>query len=217
MSATDSDNSIDWLASDYEDNESEQEFDSNGKCSQKGAPLSPPGRPHLEPTDGSRQVKDCENQWSEVGKASSQGSTPSCVEKWDSNSGLCRRQQSEKPPPQQALKRPCSSVGEERRERQLLSNESEKNQIFSRKVSAASAHLVSNRGRKYTARAPRSLLLHNHLSSVSIAASAELVILFQKNSDSFDQKSNWLNQQDTGREVGWRVSSHQNHVEQLSY
>lgn len=139
MSATDSDNSIDWLASDYEDNESEQEFDSNGKCGQTGAPLSPPGRPHLEPTDGSRQVKDCGSHWSEVEEASSRGPPLSCVEEWDSSSGLCKKQQSEKPPPQQALKRPCSSVEEEeeRRERQLLSNESEKNQLFSRKVSAA--------------------------------------------------------------------------------
>lgn len=178
MSATDSDNSIDWLASDYEDNESEQEFDSNGKCSQTGAPLSPPGQPHLEATDGTRQVKDCESRWSEVEEASSRGSPPSCVEKWDSNSGLCKRQQSEKPPPQQALKRPHSSVEEECRERQLLSNESEKNQIFSRKVSVASAHLVSHGGRKYTARAspesPRSLLLHNRLSSSNDPADRRL-------------------------------------------
>lgn len=153
MSATDSDNSIDWLASDYEDNESEREFDSTGKCSQTGAPLSPPGQPHLDPTDGSRQVKDCESHWSEVEEASSRGTPPSRVEKWDSNSGLCKRQQSEKLPPQQALKRPSSSVEGEHRERQLLSNESERNQIFSRKVSAASTRLVSQRGRKYTGRA----------------------------------------------------------------
>lgn len=136
MSATDSDNSIDWLASDYEDNESEQEFDSDGKCGQVGAPLSPPERPHLEPPDGSRQVKDCQSPWSQAEEASSRGSPPSCVEEWDGDSGLCKRQQSEKPPPQQALKRPRSSVGEERRERQLLPNESEKSQTFSHKVRA---------------------------------------------------------------------------------
>lgn len=165
MSATDSDNSIDWLASDCEDNESEQEFDSNGKCSQTGAPLSPPGRPHLEPT-GSPRVKDRESHWGEAEKASSRSSPPSCVEKWDTNSGLCKRQQSEKPPPQQALKRPCSSMGEEHRERQLLSNASEKNQIFSRKVNAALTHLVSLQlERVASLDTPRSLLLHNRLSS----------------------------------------------------
>lgn len=146
MSATDSDNSIDWLASDYEDNESEQEFDSNGKCSQTGAPMSPPGRPHLDSTKGSRQMKDCESNWSEVEEASSRGSPPACVEKWDSNNGLYKRQQGEKPAPQQALKRPCSSMEEEHRERQLLSNASEKNQIFSRKVSALLTHLFCHRG-----------------------------------------------------------------------
>lgn len=151
MSATDSDNSIDWLASDYEDNESEQEFDSNGKCSQAGAPLSPPGRqPHLKATDGGRQVNDCESRWSEEEEASSRGSPPSCVEEWDSHSGLCKRQQSEKPPPQQALKRPRSSVEEERRERQLLSNESEKNQIFSRKVRSHVGPSGSSRGPEST-------------------------------------------------------------------
>lgn len=158
MSATDSDNSIDWLASDYEDNESEQEFDSSGKCSQTGAPPPPPGQPHLEATDGSRQVKDCESRWSDVEEASSRGSPPpsSCVEKWDGNSGLCKRQQREKPPPQHALKRPHSSVEEEEeeecRERQLLSNQSEKNQIFSRKVSVAHLGSHGGVGRKYTAR-----------------------------------------------------------------
>lgn len=146
MSATDSDNSIDWLASDYEDNESEQEFDSNGKDSQSGAPPSPLGRSHLDPTDGNRRVKDCESAWSEAEEASSRGPPPGCVEKWDSNNGLCKRQQGEKPAPQQALKRPCSSLEEERRERQLLSNVSEKNQIFSRKVSPSLTHLFSHGG-----------------------------------------------------------------------
>lgn len=140
MSATDSDNSIDWLASDYEDDESEQVFDSNGKRSQTGAPPTPQGRPHLDPADGSRQVKDRESNWSseeeEDGGGSSRGSPPGSVEDWDSNSGLCRRQQGEaRPPPQPGLKRGCSSVEEELRERQLLSNAPDKDQIFSRKVS----------------------------------------------------------------------------------
>lgn len=147
MSATDSDNSIDWLASDYEDNESEQEFDSNGKCSQTGAPMSPRGRPHLDPTKGGCQVKDCESNWSEVEEASSLGSPPGYVEKWDCNNELCKRQPGEKAPPQQALKRPCSSMEEEEDvEQQLLSNVSEKNQLFSRKVSALLTHLFSPRG-----------------------------------------------------------------------
>lgn len=171
MSATDSDNSIDWLASDYEDNESEQELDSSARRSQTGAPLPPGGQPHPEPTDGSRQVKDCERPWSQVEEASSRGSPPSCVEKRDSNSGLRKRQQSEKPPPQQALKRACSSVEEERRERPLRSDEPEKNRMFSRKVSAASTHLVSRGGRRLTARARQ--LPPPHLRIATLAAFAQ--------------------------------------------
>lgn len=137
MSATDSDNSIDWLASDYEDNESEQEFDSSRKRSQAEVPPSPSTPPHLGPSDNCCQVKNCDSNWSEVREASSRGSPPGCTETWDNTVGLHKRQQGEKTNPQQALKRPRTSMEEESKERQLLSNVSEKNRTFSRKVSAS--------------------------------------------------------------------------------
>lgn len=141
MSATDSDNSIDWLGSDYEDNESEQEFDSCRKYSQAETPVSPTTQPHPVPSDGSCQVRDCDSNWSEVREASGRGSSPGCTETWDNSDGLCKRQ-GDKTTPQQALKRPCSSIEEEeRKERQLLSNASEKNQIFSQKVSRSFTHV----------------------------------------------------------------------------
>lgn len=143
MSATDSDNSIDWLASDYEDNESEQEFDSS---SQTEAPPSPGTPPHLGPSDNSCRVKDCDSNWSEVREASGRGSPPGCTETWDSTIGLYKRQQGDKTNPQQALKRPRSSVEEECKERQLLSNVSEKNRIFSRKVSTSLTYVCFSQG-----------------------------------------------------------------------
>lgn len=142
MSATDSDNSIDWLASDNEDNESEQESDCTRKHSQTEAPPSPSTPPHLGSSDSSccrsSEVKEGDSNWSEVREASSRGSPPGCTEMWDSTIGLCRTQQGEKTNgknTQQALKRPHCSAEEERRERQLISNVSEKSRIFSRKVS----------------------------------------------------------------------------------
>lgn len=139
MSATDSDNSIDWLASDNEDNESEHEFDYTGQHSQTEAPSSPSTPPHLGPSDSScrrsSEVKEGDSNWSEVREASSQGFPPGCTETWDSAIGLCKTQQGEKTNgknTQQALKRPHSST-EECKERQLISNVSERNRIFSRK------------------------------------------------------------------------------------
>ncbi|XP_035520491.1 uncharacterized protein LOC118330152 [Morone saxatilis] len=140
MSATDSDNSIDWLASDYEDNESEQEFDCTRKHSQTESAPSPSTPPHLGPSDSSccrsGEVKEGVSNWSEVREASSRGSPPGCTETWDSTIGLCKTQQGEKTNgknTQQALKRPRGSMEEECRERQLISNVSEKSRIFSRK------------------------------------------------------------------------------------
>ncbi|XP_070829115.1 circadian-associated transcriptional repressor [Chaetodon trifascialis] len=140
MSATDSDNSIDWLASDYEDNESEQEFDCTRKQSQTEAPASPNTPPHLGPSDSSchrsSEVKEGDSNWSEVRETSSRGSPPVCTETWGSTIGLYKTQQGEKTngkDSQQALKRPRSSTQEECREWQLISNASEKNQNLSRK------------------------------------------------------------------------------------
>ncbi|XP_034391616.1 circadian-associated transcriptional repressor [Cyclopterus lumpus] len=135
MSATDSDNSIDWLAS---DNESEQESDCTGKHSQAEAPSSPSTSPLLDLSDSSchRSSEVKEGNCSEVREASSRGFPPGCPETWASTIGLCKTQQVEKTNgknTQQALKRPHSSTEEESRERQLISNMSEKNQMFRRK------------------------------------------------------------------------------------
>ncbi|KAI3371295.1 hypothetical protein L3Q82_023912 [Scortum barcoo] len=138
MSATDSDNSIDWLASDNEDNESEQESNCTRKHSQTEAPPSPSSPPHLSDSSHRRssEVKEGGGNWSEVREASGRGSPPGCTDTWDSAIGLCRAQQGDKTNgknTQQALKRPHSSTEEERKEWQLISNVSEKNQVFSSK------------------------------------------------------------------------------------
>ncbi|KAM8751459.1 uncharacterized protein ciartb [Acanthopagrus schlegelii] len=148
MSATDSDNSIDWLASDYEDNESEQEFDCTRKHSQTEAPPSSGSPPHLGPSDSSchqsSEVKGGDGDWGEVRQASHQGSPPGCTGTWDSTIGLCKRKQGEKTNgknTQHALKRPRSSVEEECREWQLISNASEKNRLFSRKCTELQCYI----------------------------------------------------------------------------
>ncbi|XP_028287145.1 circadian-associated transcriptional repressor [Parambassis ranga] len=137
MSATDSDNSIDWLASDNEENESEHESDCTRKHSQTEAPSSPGAPQRLGPSDSSchrrsSEVKEGGSMWSEVREISSRES-PGCMEKWDRGSatGLCKTQQGGEKTNGRALKRPHSSTEEERRERQL--NTSEKDRIFSRK------------------------------------------------------------------------------------
>uniref|UniRef100_UPI003AAB8135 uncharacterized protein n=1 Tax=Centroberyx gerrardi TaxID=166262 RepID=UPI003AAB8135 len=144
MSATDSDNSIDWLASDNEDDESEREPDCAGKRSQTEAPPS-----HLGPSESSccrsSEVKEGDSNWSEVSEASSRGSPSSCTDTWDRDAfGLCQTQRGEKPNDkntQQALKRPHSSTVEERKERQLISNESEKDRIFTRKCTELQCYI----------------------------------------------------------------------------
>ncbi|XP_041853166.1 circadian-associated transcriptional repressor isoform X2 [Melanotaenia boesemani] len=141
MSATDSDNSIDWLASDNEENESEQESDCTTKPSQTEASSSPSNPSHLGPSESSCcrscELKEGDSKWSEVREVSSRGS-PGCMEKWDRGmiTGLCKTQQGGKvngKNAQQLLKRPYSSAEEQSKERQLISNTSEKDQIFSRK------------------------------------------------------------------------------------
>ncbi|XP_026167502.1 uncharacterized protein ciartb [Mastacembelus armatus] len=140
MSATDSDNSIDWLASDNEDNESEQEPDCTRNHSQAEAPPSPTTPPHLGPSDSSFrrncEVKEGSSNWSEVREAASRGSPLSFTETWGSAIGLCKTQQGEKTNDkntQQALKRPHSPTQQDCFERQLISNMSEKDQLFSSK------------------------------------------------------------------------------------
>ncbi|XP_034444266.1 circadian-associated transcriptional repressor [Hippoglossus hippoglossus] len=140
MSATDSDTSIDWLASDTEDNESEREFDCSRELSQTEAPPSPSSPTHLGPSDAScrqsSEMKGEESDWSEVREASSRGSSPGRTETYDIAIGLCKTHQGEKANgrnAQQALKRPRSSAEEECEERQLISNMSERDRIFSSK------------------------------------------------------------------------------------
>ncbi|XP_029952449.1 circadian-associated transcriptional repressor [Salarias fasciatus] len=128
MSATDSDNSIDWLASDNEENESEREFDCSSEHGKAEASPPPGAPPHLGLSDGG-QLRG--GGWSQVS-----GRT----ETWDRGSatGLCKPQQGGKPNgknTQQALKRPHGSEEEEEeeecRERQLSA--SERDWLFSRK------------------------------------------------------------------------------------
>ncbi|XP_029910402.1 circadian-associated transcriptional repressor [Myripristis murdjan] len=136
MSATDSDNSIDWLASDNEDDESERESDCAGKRSQTEAPPS-----HLGPSESSScrssKVKEGESNWSEGSEASSRGSPSSCTEAWDRDATeLCQTQQGQKSNAKstlQALKRPHSATVDERKELQYISSKSEKDRIFTRK------------------------------------------------------------------------------------
>lgn len=148
MSATDSDNSIDWLASDNEDNESKQEPDCTRKHSETEASQYPSATPHLGPSDGSccrnSEVKEGDSNFSKIREASSQGSPPSCAETWDRDStiGLYKTQQGENTKnTQQALKRHHSSTEEEFKERQLISTMSEKDRFFRSKVSTSVTHI----------------------------------------------------------------------------
>ncbi|XP_013859087.1 circadian-associated transcriptional repressor [Austrofundulus limnaeus] len=130
MSATDSDNSIDWLASDNEENDSEQEPDCASKNAQAEAAPSPGSPPRPGLSDGGRP-KEGGGDWSEV---SSRGS-PRRLEKTDRDAavGLYRTQRGEKVTGKstQPVKRPHSSAEEQSKERQLIS--SEKDQMFSSK------------------------------------------------------------------------------------
>lgn len=131
MSATDSDNSIDWLASDCDD-ESERESDSGGKTcgqSRESSPARSPS-PQPGPADGARRAR------------ARDGSPLSCAVTWEpaAGAGLRKRQQGERTNPQHALKRPCDSAEEERKDRpHLPSPPSEADRAFSRKVSASLA------------------------------------------------------------------------------
>ncbi|XP_053742565.1 circadian-associated transcriptional repressor [Synchiropus splendidus] len=132
MSATDSDNSIDWLASDNEDNESERELD----FSRTDAPRSTGSPSHLGPPDSSccRGSEVKQGDWGSDSQASSPGSPSSCVAAWGRDvMGLCEAAENmNEKKPQQALKRP-RCLTEECRERQLLASMSEKDRIFTRK------------------------------------------------------------------------------------
>lgn len=131
MSATDSDNSIDWLASDNEENDSEQEPDCASKDAQAEAAPSPSFPPYLGPSNCSLPNEGSSNR-SEV---SCRGSSR-CVETIDGRVGLYNTQLGEKVSGKstQPVKRPHSSMEEQSKERQLIL--SEKDRIFRSKVSA---------------------------------------------------------------------------------
>lgn len=147
MSATDSDNSIDWLASDNEDNESEQEPDCTRKHCQTEASSSPSTPPHLGQSDSScrqsSEVKEGDRNWSEVREASSRGSPSSRTEK--SGIELCKTGENMTGRnTQRTLKRHHSFQGEEERtERQLILSVSEKDRTFARKVSPSTTPVCS--------------------------------------------------------------------------
>uniref|UniRef100_A0A1A8MVQ1 Chromosome 1 open reading frame 51 n=1 Tax=Nothobranchius pienaari TaxID=704102 RepID=A0A1A8MVQ1_9TELE len=116
MSATDSDNSIDWLASDNEENDSKQEPDCASKRGQAEASPSPSSPPRPDPSDSS-ELREGDGSWSQVSSpASDRGAAV----------GLCKAQRGQKA---NSKKRPHSST----EERQLFPNKTEKDQIFSRK------------------------------------------------------------------------------------
>ncbi|XP_038124777.1 circadian-associated transcriptional repressor [Cyprinodon tularosa] len=121
MSATDSDNSIDWLASDTE-NESEPELDCTAKHVQKEA--SPPER-----SGELREDNCCEV----TGSRSSPRSAVSSDR--DSDNGLYKSQYGEKVncTNAQAAKRRHSPSGEQCKDRQPVSNMLEKDQVFIKK------------------------------------------------------------------------------------
>ncbi|XP_008309931.1 circadian-associated transcriptional repressor [Cynoglossus semilaevis] len=151
MSATDSDNSIDWLASDNEDNEeSEQEADCIRNPSQTQPPRSPSPsvRPHLEPSDDgcrrSTEVKEGDSKRRKVAENCGWGSSP---ETFDSHIELCKAKQAEKThdkDTRRALKRAHSFVesreeeeeeeeSEDCKDKNLNSNMSDKDRFFTSK------------------------------------------------------------------------------------
>lgn len=152
MSATDSDNSIDWLASDNEDNEeSEQEADCIRNPSQTQPPRSPSPsvRPHLEPSDDgcrrSAEVKEGDSKRRKIAENCGWGSSP---ETFDSHIELCKAKQAEKThdkDTRRALKRAHSFVesreeeeeeeeSEDCKDKNLNSNMSDKDRFFTSKV-----------------------------------------------------------------------------------
>uniref|UniRef100_A0A1A7WVX7 Chromosome 1 open reading frame 51 n=1 Tax=Iconisemion striatum TaxID=60296 RepID=A0A1A7WVX7_9TELE len=116
MSATDSDNSIDWLASDNEENESEQEPDCASKRGQAEASPSPSSPPRPDLSDSS-ELRGRDGSWSQASSPASDRCAAA---------GLCKAPRGQKA---NSKKRPHSST----EERQLFSNVTEKDQIFSRK------------------------------------------------------------------------------------
>lgn len=135
MSATDSDNSIDWLASDNEDYDSEQESDCSRKHSHTEPPSSPDAPPtHLGPSDGccrqSREVREGERNRSEGRDASSRAAPSSCGVTLGRDD-LCKT--GGQMTGRNTLKRHCSLTDGEQEERQLMSSMTEKDLLFTRK------------------------------------------------------------------------------------
>ncbi|XP_051976089.1 uncharacterized protein LOC127638553 [Xyrauchen texanus] len=142
MSASDSDYSIDWLASDDEDNDSELEPDCTKAAGQTTLPKARSSRiiqgaqscQSLPKRNGDKgEVKEKENM-------SSMGSSPACCDSSDycndgelshlGRSNYSRCTESPKGNKRQALKRTRSSLMSEHRERQLTAEQIEKNRLF---------------------------------------------------------------------------------------
>lgn len=162
MSASDSDYSIDWLASDDEDNDSELESDCTKVQGQTTLPKSPASGvvqgvqtcQSLPKRNGDKgEVMDKENM-------SSRGSSPSSCNSSDysedgshSHLGQGDRNNYSRCPEspvgkkRQALKRTRSSMVPEQRERQLTPEQMEKDRLFACKVRRATFDLPACQGR----------------------------------------------------------------------
>ncbi|XP_034032338.1 circadian-associated transcriptional repressor [Thalassophryne amazonica] len=131
MSATDSDASIDWLASDNDDIESEQEPDCTRERSQIANLPSPSAPPHLSPSDSCCHRNGATTEGDDSrSTVSSRGSPSGCAETWH---GLCQMKEDKKTNgknAQEALKRQHSCDEEKR---QLTSNVSEREHILTSK------------------------------------------------------------------------------------
>lgn len=167
MSATDSDNSIDWLASDNEDYDSERESD----CSGTHGRAEPPPSPDAPPTRlglPRREVREGERDRSEVRDASSRGAAPSSCGGTLGRDDRCKT--GGQTTGRHTLKRHCSLTDAEQKERPLVS---EKDLLFTRKVSAASPNNHQH-GEKLTGVVQDTEELNSHLLSFSVHGATRL-------------------------------------------
>ncbi|KAM6960613.1 uncharacterized protein ciartb [Aplochiton taeniatus] len=143
MSASDSDNSIDWLASDDEDKASEPEPD----CAKQrnpptwSPPPSPgsdthPGRPGSGRCGSTEDPREGGDHWRGGGERSAHASPSSCTgTSWESDaSELCQTAHSQRSKgTKTSEKRPHSPVTAQHKERQLTSSQSEQDRLYTNK------------------------------------------------------------------------------------
>ena len=123
MSASDSDNSIDWLASDDEENESESEPDCTKRPGQKQAPLSPSYHPEGSGS-GSSPGFSAVSHTDILGSHDSSLFRTGCPEE----SKFRKTQPPQKRPHSPVVTKHCG------KDRKLTSNQSEKDWLFTNKV-----------------------------------------------------------------------------------